>query len=1059
MRFFRAIWVLGLAGWFCAQGGADPLGSHVSAVLHPLGDRVFALPARGIRVDGVLEEWDFRQSPLVISRENSAIASETGEAPDVAVRILFRWDERFLYVAAQIADDHVVPMKAADAMPWTCDSLMLVFDALGAVSASGRYQQRKNVPTSREPFFGLSYYTPATGPRRWTPHSRYVAKKTADGYDLEAALSMGDIGYAPAVGDRFKVAVVVPDVDPGKVLRQLQWPARWQAAGAVSNPTSFWADLRLRGDAPFAGDVLPDRSRYTPQRPVRVICDLNAFARGLVVRELRVKNAEGTLAASLPVAKAIPEDRTLRLVGEFGPLSEGRYSVSVAVAAGESVRNGTVKAPFEVIASKEVEMGVSGKLPARYLVPDPSREAFPSSKRDYRRPAITKADYAKLVRMVYEHSPHLWEQKEPQPNRFGYNYALYPYVMWRTSGEVKYYEQALRQMRNCYLAAEKGDVAVHLPQLSRTIRLFLADPQTPARDKEWLEGFYVKAVHAMLQVAKPTERGAMNRSILWAAALAIALQWEPDAPERTRWQPYIELVWNDWWPYRDQEENSSDYNTGCYETMMIWLDECHPDKVKDPQWLAGFERFIHQVSPCGGRPGYGDASPWNGSFAGWMPIFERLATLTHDGRYKWAAHKLLEYANLQMDDWFSYHMVYDGAAVGAAWSYLYADDSIPEESPSAESRILYRKAVLPVTPEEKERSLQEHGIGAWYFRLEDRLIPDKLVLKGGDDEFDLWGLVELCPSAGHAIGMAPHFCALVDHRAVLLTDLGYFEKGPEYHNLVLVQDLTGIAPAAGQEIIEVPVFKRFPAFVYAKVTVDNYKNWPLLNDRRIFFAKNELVVVKDIVHFHERFVCRLGQQWQTRMIGPKAGRNWVNVYLPFLLRSGLGLGRGVQKWKNPNRDLLIYYTEHAGRDYEVLDRTFENRWQALPLRIQQRWRGLPEPHKPVHFTSLLWPHKPTFEVEKLAGGISALADTPELTVFRVQLDGANVRYIAINDTGAVFEAGPLASDAEVLYLRTQVRDGTERPVYLTADGATVVSWQGIALASRAEKGTIQRDSF
>ena len=63
----------------------------------------------------------------------------------------------------------------------------------------------------------------------------------------------------------------------------------------------------------------------------------------------------------------------------------------------------------------------------------------------------------------------------------------------------------------------------------------------------------------------------------------------------------------------------------------------------------------------------------------------------------------------------------------------------------------------------------------------------------------------------------------------------------------------------------------------------------------------------------------------------------------------------------------------------------------------------------MHFTSVLWPHKPTFEVEKLAERISTLTDTPDLTVFRVQLDDANIRYLAINHTGQRFETGPLGA--------------------------------------------------
>jgi hypothetical protein len=289
-----------------------------------------------------------------------------------------------------------------------------------------------------------------------------------------------------------------------------------------------------------------------------------------------------------------------------------------------------------------------------------------------------------------------------------------------------------------------------------------------------------------------------------------------------------------------------------------------------------------------------------------------------------------------------------------------------------------------------------------------------------------------------------------------LCDLGYTERGPEYHNVIFIEDLTGIAPETQAEVVTVPTLAVGSQATYAVVNVDHYKKWPVTNNRRVLFTRDGLVVVKDLVTFRRPFVARVRQQWQTRQVSPQAGANWANTYIPWVMNTGLGLGRGYQRWLNPAWDLLVYFTPQPGRDYEVYDRSLENIWQAIPLRISQRYRGLPETGKPLHFTTLLWPHKPELDVAKYVKRIHVLRDDPQVTVFQVDVTDRRRLYLGINDTGTRLTVGPTATDASVFVLWCDVAKETVTPAHLFARDLTAFDLDGTTLYQSKEKSHVDK---
>jgi len=1052
MCVFPLVTILWLA---CSVEARSAGGKAVEAWEKKVTHRYFADRRKGIRLDGDLSEWDFTRGAVRIDvgtahQQPGPVRSKADSSAVVA----FGWDSQYLYVAARVRDQSLRPLARKTDMPWTCDSLMFVVTTFGATRASDRYHQVKNVATSAEPFFGFSYYTEATGPRQWTEHSRYVARKTADGYAIEAAVSLADVGYRPRAGDRLKMAFVLPDHDADGKFSQLILGSPQRI---VTSPVSYWLDLRFRGKAGWAGDVVPAQARATDTADVRFVGEVDAFKPGLKLKRVELRTRDGNTLAALPVDRLLVPGTTMCIAGTFAQphLAPGQYAVALAVEEGGKVKTDPNPAPFEIIASREAEHGVTGKLPDRYIVPDPYRMAFPSKRFGYAERKITKADYIKLIRRVYDAEyPSIYSKgRKANAGHHGFSYAMAPLALYKHSGDVKYLEAVLGLMKGAYESAKKGQTTPTWLEQYEIVQLLLNDPKVPRADKKWLREVYPAIVRAVWKASRPTEWGAFNRALLWGGLLEMGAKVLPDAPDVAAWKKYAELEWQSWWPYRDHDENSSDYNSSSMMDYLDWAAFRNPKLLKDPGLAKWLQRYMLQVTPSGGFPGYGDASPWNGSCYKWIPVFERMATITRDGRFKWAAHRLFEYAERQMEDLFSYHMVYDGAAAGCAWAYIYADETVAEVAPTMKSRVLVRKKVSIVGKAFRKEMFDKHGITGLYYKLSHSKQPDKLLLRAGADPFAPCGMIELCSHAGHHMSSVPNFNNFMHMRAVLLTDLGYFEKGPEYHNVVYIEDLSGIAPEVPSEEVSVPEMVTAATCTYAAVKVENYKEWPVTNDRRVLFTHSGLTLVKDLVTFHKPFVCRVRQQWQTRNVSPESGPNWTNVNIPFLLRSGLGLGRGVQKWKNPSWDLLIYFTPHAGRDYEVFDRSRENPWQAVPLRVSQRYRGLPAKGETLHFTTLLWPHKPVLDVQKYAERVTVLVDTPTVTVFKVAFDKKRTIYLGINDTGRRQKAGDIATDARVFLFEC---DPSGKPISLFAEGVTRFAVGGKDVHKSTEKARVDQ---
>ena len=313
-------------------------------------------------------------------------------------------------------------------------------------------------------------------------------------------------------------------------------------------------------------------------------------------------------------------------------------------------------------------------------------------------------------------------------------------------------------------------------QAVEVCRWLRANPALTVQDRDFLTRWLllIEEKHG------PFEYGAMNRSVGSAVGrdyLAMLLPDDGKTPERRH---YAEAVWNDWWPQRDTDENSSGYNGLWLHEIGLWLEITGKEqRYQDPGMKQLAERSLAQVTPLGVVPGFGDVVSWCSDPGQWIGLMEKWASVYRDGRFKWAAHRLFEYTLAHEKEMWQWGNINDSTAEGLMDAWLAADDSIAEKEPELGSLVTYRKAA-------RWTSREERKTGRW-FELLDETIPNKLILRTGWQPEDTYALVELCPPMGHGQGDAGSINYLLSQGSVLLADTPYLIKAHTFHNCFVVE--------------------------------------------------------------------------------------------------------------------------------------------------------------------------------------------------------------------------------------------------------------------------------
>lgn len=557
-------------------------------------------------------------------------------------------------------------------------------------------------------------------------------------------------------------------------------------------------------------------------------------------------------------------------------------------------------------------------------------------------------------------------------------------------------------------------------------------------------------------------RGPMYRAQSEGNAKALAVKWYPDIPEAAEWQVYAQKALNDWWPHRDIMPDDTGYLFGNLHIQFLgaYLLEWN-EFFTDPQMRRVWDRLVHEVGPDGAIIPYGPHGGWNSTAPSRIWMLELLASKTGEGRYRYVAHKLMNYLLYQEEHYVQHHQLQLTGPMALAW--LFADDSIQPVAPAAGSQLLERRRII--RPRHREAS--EKYLGpldpdpgraqiCCNMVFSGEVVPSKLTLRSGWGPGDFFVLVDLF--ANH---QAPGILGMTRWASCL--GQGMNSKGANDEGRLFIEDLGGTAPVranAGGELqetyleqVEVKGLQELVKATFAQVAVQPYRGFPVVYHREFAFIKNRFLVARDIMEFEEGFLARVASTIKTQNVGPQVGTHWANTYFDEIHTASF-----PQPINNPPWDLLVWFAPQPGRKLQIVDLTsFDPRAYDAPAQLRYTWEGLAQRGDRLLFTQVYYPHVPNLELptsnvpgavrpQDLAGtagadGIHVLRDDTEATVLRFAFDADREEWVVFNPEGGAIAEGSLETDARFVYVDT--RQGEVRSVsavdgsYLRLGGAEV----------------------
>ena len=433
------------------------------------------------------------------------------------------------------------------------------------------------------------------------------------------------------------------------------------------------------------------------------------------------------------------------------------------------------------------------------------------------------------------------------------------------------------------------------------------------------------------------------------------MHWPPsfirDEPGAAEWRKIAEVIWGDWWDFRDVGINDMWYFHSSLGNITRAAHILGRKEVfTDPQSRQIFERILFETTPEGGEVPYGASCGYNVVAGSRIVALELAARYTGDGRYRWVAHRLMN--NCQARDFCRLSPQGTKGLADIAVASLICDDSIVPVKPEPDSKLLTRKEIT------------RGGVSFPGFAgvdcdmyMTQKVLPSKLAFRSGWEPGDLFMLVEcyvrhdpLNPTA--IVGLERYGASLAEMVS---------EKFVCRENAVAIRDVSGTAtflgrrPHQGPKTLPVgwagmecavPVFADRKLATHARVDVTHYMGFEATQRREFLFIKNGFVLVRDETTFHEPFRAEVGPAWNTQHVGDVRGPNWINTWF-----SAHYFG-GQKLFDVPPWDLLVWYAPREGTQLKVL----------------------PEQADKVQAESRVFPTRYSWEGEVAAGTTSAVRD-------------------------------------------------------------------------------------
>ena len=578
-------------------------------------------------------------------------------------------------------------------------------------------------------------------------------------------------------------------------------------------------------------------------------------------------------------------------------------------------------------------------------------------------------------------------------------------------------------------------------------------------------------------------RGPMHRAQGEGVMKGLAARWYPDAPEAAEWTGYADLVYQDWWRYRDFATNDTGYMFSILLPLFLRAELIGDDSFfTDPEARKVWDRLMFEISPDGSIVPYGAHGGWNSTAGARILLLEMVAAKTRDGRYRYAAHKLMNYLLYEQERYRENHMLLGPESTEKlAVAYLLADDSVQPVQPDAGSTVLYRKETLRLRnggnkqmatrflgPQAQLDPAPDRAHICCGLLMTEKTKPSKLVLRSGWNPGDLFVLVDLFPR--HDPLNAPGILGITRWGAALTSTIS--AKGESDENRLTIRSLSGKGPRRLNkdpdlgdqyyEEVEVPHFADLKKATFATVEVSNYMGFPVRCTREFAFLKNRFLVVRDLATFEEGFAAEVASVFNSQNIGPQLGSHWANTFMNAPIASNIGL-------RNPPVDLLVYFAPQAARRLQIVDRTAADpRCVDIPAQLRYVWQGDAAPGQTLHFTQVLYPHSPSVkrppsnaagdkrnkDLVGTAGAdaIETLVDSKDVSILRCKFDAGRVEWVVCNPAGVRVEAGGLSTDARAAYV--DVVEG--KPPAVSAHDATFIKLDGVELIRREQRQDVEK---
>jgi len=1024
-----------------------------------------------VKVDGRLQEW--AKVNFQVAMNAAHVKGNTRYQPhivggdaDCSASVAVRWNGEFLYLAARVRDDVVAPVNrdGGYGKPWQHDGLMFYLHAHPGLVATGRVDAGHSVRINdARRCLGLSCYQAGYQPRELPGRSRYAARKTDAGYVLEAMLDLPALGYRrPLAGDRLKMTMFLVDCDPGVAGPDAFGQLLWQfGPNSERGAPGYWADLRLLRDG-WGVDLAASVEGTGTRRRLRLKGILDAVDADVALKGIRVLDKDGHVVRELKMSRLVPKGERLAITADADAAewADGVYTLHAAAEVNGQRKDSGPSTRVRIAGHR-----TRTQPPATVKLDDPTRYYFTADK--YRPPTLEKVDKDSYLAFLVQHIPAMFQSPpsaDPKPNRMAHLRGFIAAYMYHATKAPFYAKQAKTYLEAAIRYSEgnfkRYELHIHWHYLMvKYMRASgLIDKKAEPRIRKFLITSSRQACWGHYGWKdNPWRRGAGHSALGPAAARYYALHTYPDhipADEAKLWKKYFDLTWGDWWTHRDTIYNDTGYRA------LFLSDVFHcafltgrKDLFTDPEAKKLWQRLLWATAPNGALPHHGDAGNWNTAPGSYLFFMEALAANTRDGQYKHAAHRIFDQIvnhSVNIDDY--YHIRQD-IVTGVLFAHMVADDSVKPVAPPQRSVVLFRKEPLGF---DHATDKLDFGYQVYTYVLSPKSVPDKIVFKSSNHPDALWAMIDLCPDAGHnQISDVTNVAGLVDKESVLLCNQGYYDEGPQWHNVILADDLEGIRLQDAKMTIALPEFYDRSAASYARVRVGNYQGWPIDEERQFLFGRNRFLLVKDVVTFKQDWMCRIGPCWHTQQLGPEIGPNWANLHIDHLYASGGGnTGGGVYRWKNPAWDLLVFHPPKKDCHLEVVNRYQESIFRMTPVRTRYAWRGMAEKGKQLHWTSLLMTHKPVADPSQFVKNIEVLVDTLPLTGMKTRTVLGNrvwTDWMVLNDTGKTVTAGDVETDARQVHLYVFTNYGKVKQQHVMAEGGTFVKFRGKEIA-RVKKG-------